>query len=431
MNLDISVVIPSYSFKKSLYEVLKAINNQTFFPKEIIIVDSTPNNEISLMIEKFNSKIPIVYHRVKKAFPGEARNIGVHKASFKWIAFLDSKTIPSKDWLQNSSNIIQNKKFEVVFGKTLYKNNNYIEKLIIATTYGNIGHETTPGSIISKENFLKSKGFIEGVRTADDLEWRNRLRELHFKCYTPNSNNLTYIEIPNKISSMIKRYFIYSLHTAKVNIHRNMKETYFSIFLIFCMLLVPKWNSYVGWEESYLYIPNITKIYFFSISLLLLVSIFLNKFFFKVKKTILSNSLKIIILLMSIYIIFNWNKVIANWVEEEILYIPHITKIYLSIIILYSFFYRSIYLSINRKIEFNFIFPFNWLLIGFIGLLFDVVKAPGYVLGAILVPLYKFKIINIKTMSNFISTDKIYSLKKNINSLPLSNKYSSRSEIKI
>ena len=56
---------------------------------------------------------------------------------------------------------------------------------------------------------------------------------------------------------------------------------------------------------------------------------------------------------MSIYIIFNWNKVIANWVEEEILYIPHITKIYLSILILYSFFYRSIYLSINRKIEFK------------------------------------------------------------------------------
>ena len=53
MNLDISVIIPSYKFKKSLYEVLKAINNQTFFPKEIIIVDSTPNNEISLMIEKF------------------------------------------------------------------------------------------------------------------------------------------------------------------------------------------------------------------------------------------------------------------------------------------------------------------------------------------------------------------------------------------
>ena len=36
---------------------LKAINNQTFFPKEIIIVDSTPNNEISLMIEKFHPNI--------------------------------------------------------------------------------------------------------------------------------------------------------------------------------------------------------------------------------------------------------------------------------------------------------------------------------------------------------------------------------------
>ena len=389
MNLKISVIIPSNKYKNSLQKVLMAINNQTFTPKEIIIIDSSSNDEVSLMLKNFTSKIPILYHKVKKAFPGEARNIGVNYASYEWIAFLDSKTVPTKNWLKDSLSIIQNNKFEVVFGQTKFIGTNYNQKLIVASTFGEIGHETTPGTVISKNNFIKSKGFIEGVRTADDLEWRQRLRGLNYKCFTPDFVNLTYSEIPNKISEMIKRYFIYSLHTARVNIQKNMKELYFSIFLVFTMILIPKWNYYVGWEKSYLYIPNITKIYFFCICLLLLINIILNKFIFKIKRTLISNILQIIILLMSIYLIYSWNKVIANWVEEGIWYIPHITKIYVSVLISFSLIYRGLFLPIKRKVKLNFLIPFNWLFIGFFGLILDLTKAPGYIFGGFLLPLMK------------------------------------------
>ena len=56
MNLKISVVIPSYRYKNSLKKVLMAINNQTFSPKEIIIIDSSSDDEVSLMLKTLEMK---------------------------------------------------------------------------------------------------------------------------------------------------------------------------------------------------------------------------------------------------------------------------------------------------------------------------------------------------------------------------------------
>jgi len=81
---------------------------------------------------------------------------------------------------------------------------------------------------------------------------------------------------------------------------------------------------------------------------------------------------------------YRWNAVIAGWMEDAVLYVPHITKIYVGVVIFVSMLHRGVFLPLKRKIEPDFIFPVRWVQVGMLGLSLDLVKAPGYVIGALL-----------------------------------------------
>ena len=69
--------------------------------------------------------------------------------------------------------------------------------------------------------------------------------------------------------------------------------------------------------------------------------------------------------------------------EDAVLYVPHITKLYVGSLILVSVLYRGIILPLKRKVEPGFLFPFRWIQIGLLGLSLDLIKAPGYLVGAV------------------------------------------------
>jgi hypothetical protein len=68
--------------------------------------------------------------------------------------------------------------------------------------------------------------------------------------------------------------------------------------------------------------------------------------------------------------------------EDAVLYVPHITKMYVGGVILVSILYRGFFLPLKRKVEPSFLFPFRWLQVGLLGLCLDLIKGPGYVVGA-------------------------------------------------
>ena len=119
-NITLSIVIPVRNNSISLGRVLAIIDNQTLAPDEVVIVDSSTNDSVKRLIEENKWTVPVVYHFEKKAFPGKARNIGVSMAKSKWIAFLDSKTIPQEDWLERYQHLIQAYHADAVFGVTKF-----------------------------------------------------------------------------------------------------------------------------------------------------------------------------------------------------------------------------------------------------------------------------------------------------------------------
>ena len=68
---------------------------------KVVLIDlgDFSHNEIEINLHKYNDNIEIKYKKIEESFPGRARNLGVQIASEKYVVFLDSKTIPNRNWL--------------------------------------------------------------------------------------------------------------------------------------------------------------------------------------------------------------------------------------------------------------------------------------------------------------------------------------------
>lgn len=426
--MHISVIIPTLDNPNDLRDVIKALNLQLNLPSEVVIVDSSSNDEINKLTESMKSNFTITYKRIGRAyrfdrlllllkrvpliknllldtpkgraFPYEATNYGVEVAKHEWIALLDATTIPNENWINDYCNIIKNTDAEVVLGNTKYLADTYFQKLLRACSFGAKGIETSPGSLMKKNDYLNGFKITEGVRSGGDVDWKNRVNE-QYESVTPENSYLVYPNLPRNFFQCAKKFFIYSIYTAVQDISHKIKDLYLIVILLFTLVLIPKWNAIVGWETSAYYIPHITKIWLISIALILLVSVIYNRVaLHKSQSSIFRSIHKITFFVIISFVIYNWNGYFALWVEESVWYIPHITKIYVSMICLASFLYRSIFFPLKNNISAQFLFPVNWVCCGIIGFLLDLVKAPGYILGTIFAPFIKAARIQNNKESN-------------------------------
>jgi len=417
MNPRFSIVVPTLDNLHDLKILIPSINSQTLLPKEILVADSSSSDEIQENLQIISSQVPLIYFRVGRAykfdrffqyfsslsvflkgqkkfpagraFPYEATNAGVKNASCEWIAFLDATTIPVSSWLEDYWHFLCLHECDVVFGNTTYCADTKFQKILRASTYGSIGHETAPGSIIRKSDFLNGHEILEGVRSGGDVAWKNDIKA-SFKHFLPTTPYLKYSNLSKTIFPVFKKFFVYQMYSSIVDIQQNVKSAYLILAIILGLIIAPKWNYIVGWDSP-LFIPHVTKVFFICMLLIISASFILNKVILGrlLHKSFLTNFLKATILIIVTYSIYNWNAAVAKWVEDSIWYIPHITKIYVFSILLASFFYRGIYFPIKNKIELTFLFPFNWIVVGALGIALDLIKAPGYLLGGIIAPFIK------------------------------------------
>ncbi|MEA1956081.1 MAG: glycosyltransferase family A protein [Campylobacterota bacterium] len=85
--MKISVVIPTYNRYEFLKRALSSVYSQTEIPSEVIVIDDGSTDKTS-QIQKDFSQIKYFYQ--KNSGVSSARNLGIQKASFEWVAFLDS-----------------------------------------------------------------------------------------------------------------------------------------------------------------------------------------------------------------------------------------------------------------------------------------------------------------------------------------------------
>ncbi len=379
---QVSIIIPAFKFPSALDEVLIALSRQQIKPNEVIVIDSSPDNSVEEIVEHHKIYLNLVYVKLSRAFPGEARNAGIDIAKYKFIGFLDSKTPPKANWLANAMSILESEEYDVFFGSTEYIAHEPFQKIIQACSYGKDPVETTPGTVISKTalNFIGK--FFEGIRASEDLEWRQRIKNSNLNIYSPKSALLTYPNISRNLFIEAKRHFLYQLHTAYTDVQGKTKMLIFGLSIIFGALLIPQWNNIVGWD-SILFIPYITRSYFYLLCVFIL-SILILRLRKKSIPSMIEKSTLFSLFIVCSYLVWRWNANVAGWVETSIYYIPHISKIFLGSLIALGIFFRGIYIPLSRGIVFQFLFPLRWIYIGFVGFILDCFKIPGYFLGAIL-----------------------------------------------
>jgi len=326
---SISIIIPYRNDLDSLRKLLLELSKEIYTFCEIIIVDSSNMVEFSSekLLKEF-SNLDIRVLRKRNCFPGNARNVGARNTSAEIICFLDSKTIPSKDWLQHGIRVMSMKNFDLVIGCFKSVETSWFGKIVKASTFGNISHFCFPGTIIKRSKFIESGGFNPAVRAGEDIDWFNRISLLGYKIYRPNKTNLDYTGLPQSFTGVVKKWYLYSMENAKVNILITQKSIYFFLLLVFILYVAYRWN----------------------------------------------------------YIFTG-----GDW-DSSPYFIPHLNTILWSVLGCSYLLFRSVFIPLIRKEKLSFLFPINFIFIGLLSLVIDLVKIPGRLYGFWQIISYNHKI---------------------------------------
>lgn len=123
----VSIVIVNYNRKKDLEACLNSVRKTNYPHYELIIVDNG-STDGSVEVVKRNFKWVNLIENKENVGPVKARNMGIRRSSGRLIAFLDSDTEVSKNWLSELVKIIESdKKIGACTSKVkLFSNKNLI-----------------------------------------------------------------------------------------------------------------------------------------------------------------------------------------------------------------------------------------------------------------------------------------------------------------
>lgn len=111
--MDVSVIIPTYGRVKDLEDCLHSIIIQSVLPKEILIIDDTPDDSIENVCKRKkkqfqDKKINLIYIRnYKEPSSAIARNIGIEHAKGNIVLFLDNDVILDENYIREILKVYQ------------------------------------------------------------------------------------------------------------------------------------------------------------------------------------------------------------------------------------------------------------------------------------------------------------------------------------
>lgn len=106
-----SVVIPVYNKLPHLDRSVQSVLNQTYSNFELILIDDASTDGSREKLRTFSDERIKAYYRDRPGAGGyAARNLGIEKATYDWICFLDADDEWTPDYLLTVSEIIKEQK---------------------------------------------------------------------------------------------------------------------------------------------------------------------------------------------------------------------------------------------------------------------------------------------------------------------------------
>ncbi len=104
-----SVIIPLYNKEKYIKRSVLSVMNQSFAKFELLIVDDKSTDNSMQIVNQFNdSRIKIIKRNERGHGGYAARNLGIEKAKYQYVSFLDADDEWNENYLMEMQNLIIN-----------------------------------------------------------------------------------------------------------------------------------------------------------------------------------------------------------------------------------------------------------------------------------------------------------------------------------
>ncbi len=232
----ISIIVPVYNVEKYLSTCLDSLINQTLKDIEIICInDGSTDNSLNILNEYAQKDTRIVVIYKENSGPGSCRNLGIEKATGKYIQFVDSD-----DWIEKETcEICYQKALEHSVDMVSFNANKICNKKLFPIYYYNTRTEKLISfeevlPVIFKSPFhswhylIKTHFLIDNnIRYPENIFWCEDIPFvlkcwIHSKkvCLLPN-RLYNYIQQQNSITQNNKHFFdLFKL----IPILKNMKS---------------------------------------------------------------------------------------------------------------------------------------------------------------------------------------------------------------
>ena len=196
MNKQLTIVIPCKNEGRGVIDILKLVRKQQL-DCQVIVADSSDNEETLLLLKKYQGSSPMVTRIVKGGLPSIARNNGAVLVKTPYVLFLDADI-----YLQEPNTIskclataiggdydLVTCKFKTLDGKYdwIFRIFNIIQQLSSIFTPFAIG-----GFMLFKTDVFRALGgFDEKAKVAEDYLLSSKIKPSRFKvidkiAYTPS-----------------------------------------------------------------------------------------------------------------------------------------------------------------------------------------------------------------------------------------------------
>tara|TARA_B110000503_G_C7121294_1_gene402643 strand:+ start:588 stop:1541 length:954 start_codon:yes stop_codon:yes gene_type:complete len=284
---NISIIIPTYKRNKYLLKIINNLNRQFFFNSlfEIIVVDSSKNNFVRDLKLK-NTR----YFNIIENSNALKRNVGIKKAKYKNIIFLDDDCFPSNTFLKDYCSLFKTiKNKTIICGSVAYdqddiQKNDYLiyrskSHFVIKKSFFLQNKILTPSNIVTMNMGLKLNCFSNFFFRKEFKNYGFEDYEFGFR-YIKKSYRIvgshplvTHKENRSYISYLNKFYFLGNKGCkifSNINFLAYKSSRYYKLEIV---LSIFKKNQFFIWLINMLF-----KLSFFSFNSKLLQNKYLFKF---------------------------------------------------------------------------------------------------------------------------------------------------------
>ncbi|MEA4905291.1 MAG: glycosyltransferase [Petrimonas sp.] len=255
--MNFSVVIPVYNRPEEIDELLDSLTRQSDKNFEVIIAEDGSSEKCDLIVEKYLSRLSVVYFGKSNSGPGQTRNAGVERAKHDYLIFFDSDCIIPENYIENVSFYLDRNFVDAYGGPdkalptftTVQKAINY-SMTSFFTTGGIRGGKKSmdkfhPRSFnlgVSKRAFDAIGGYGK-MRFGEDIDFSLRLLEAGFEtalipeAYVYHKRRSTFRQFFKQVyNSGIARINLYLAHPDSLKLVHFLPSFFVSVMILSVLL---------------------------------------------------------------------------------------------------------------------------------------------------------------------------------------------------